>query len=101
MLPSTNGSNFFIRYHIDIVLLLFEKSFFLIYISSEMAYGRGHASFTIDALKLAKDSLPAAVTEPPPVFPVSIFIEFSHVNIHERLFQYYFKGITQFSSSIN
>ena len=66
-----------------------------------MAYGRGHASFTIDALKLAKDSLPAAVTEPPPVFPVCIFIEFSHVKIHERSFQYYFKGITQFSSSIN
>ena len=35
-----------------------------------MAFGRGHASFTIDTLKLAKDSLPAAVTEPPPVFPV-------------------------------
>ncbi|CAF1060484.1 unnamed protein product [Adineta ricciae] len=34
-----------------------------------MAFGRGHASFTIDTLKLAKDSLPAAVTEPPPVFP--------------------------------
>ncbi|CAF3155845.1 unnamed protein product [Rotaria socialis] len=34
-----------------------------------MAFGRGHASFTIDALKLAKDSLPADVNEPPPVFP--------------------------------
>ncbi|CAF2443211.1 unnamed protein product [Rotaria sp. Silwood2] len=34
-----------------------------------MAYGRGHASFTIDTLKLAKDSLPATVTEPPPVYP--------------------------------
>lgn len=49
-----------------------------------MAYGRGHASFTIDTLKLAKDSLPAAVTEPPPVFPVSNFIEFSSVKINER-----------------
>ncbi|CAF0742534.1 unnamed protein product [Didymodactylos carnosus] len=34
-----------------------------------MAYGRGHTSFTIDTLKLPKDSLPLAVTEPPPVFP--------------------------------
>ena len=33
-----------------------------------MAFGRGHASFTIETLKLAKDSLPAAVTESPPVF---------------------------------
>jgi hypothetical protein len=41
-----------------------------------MAFGRGHASFTIDTLKLAKDSLPAAVTEPPPVFPVCIIIKF-------------------------
>jgi len=40
-----------------------------------MAFGRGHASFTIDTLKLAKDSLPAAVTEPPPVFPVCIIIK--------------------------
>ncbi|CAF0765202.1 unnamed protein product [Rotaria sordida] len=34
-----------------------------------MASGRGHASFTIDTLKLAKDSLPATVNEPPPVYP--------------------------------
>ena len=39
-----------------------------------MAFGRGHASFTIDTLKLPKDSLPAAVNEPPPVFPVCIFL---------------------------
>lgn len=38
-----------------------------------MAFGRGHALFIIDTLKLAKDSLPDAVTEPSPVFPVSIF----------------------------
>jgi len=41
-----------------------------------MAFGRGHASFTIDTLKLAKDSLPAAVTEPPPVYPVCIIIKY-------------------------
>ncbi|CAF3364431.1 unnamed protein product [Rotaria sp. Silwood1] len=34
-----------------------------------MAFGRGHASFTIDILRLAKDSLPATVTEPSPVYP--------------------------------
>lgn len=51
---------------------IYVESLSLIKISSAMAFGRGHASFTIDTLKLAKDSLPAAVTEPPPVFPVSM-----------------------------
>lgn len=40
-----------------------------------MAFGRGNASFTIDALKLSKDNLPATVTEPPPVFPVCIIVK--------------------------
>lgn len=39
-----------------------------------MAFGRGHASSTIDALKLPKDSLPADVNEPPPIFPVFLLI---------------------------
>ena len=65
-----------------------------------MAYGRGHASFTIDTLKLAKDSLPAAVTEPPPVFPVCIVIGFSSVKINRDSFSILFQGIIQFSASI-
>lgn len=59
-----------------------------------MAFGRGHATFTIDTLKLQKDSLPAAVNEPPPVFPVS------SKRISTSIDFFSFQGIASESSSV-